>query len=78
MIIIIIIIIIISFFLEHNSNTSQHTPFINHKAKPILEYIEQKHVTNETKVKLSKICLKAIMKMVLLDNMLHGDLHPGL
>jgi predicted unusual protein kinase regulating ubiquinone biosynthesis (AarF/ABC1/UbiB family) len=47
------------------------------KAKPILEFIEDASVTQETKKALSGICLKAIMKMVLLDNMLHGDLHPG-
>jgi len=43
-------------------------------ARPILEYTG---CDEETKRRLADIGLKAVMKMLLLDNLVHGDLHPG-
>ena len=46
--------------------------------EPILSYIRNSKVATEaTKEKLADICLRGIVKMVLIDNLLHGDLHPG-
>ena len=46
--------------------------------EPILSFIRKSSgATEATKRRLADICLKGIVKMVLVDNLLHGDLHPG-
>lgn len=47
------------------------------KGIPLQEFIQDASISNSKKDKMAKILFKALMKMILKDNFIHADLHPG-